>query len=892
MKIQKNKNKTLLSFFMIVILSVSVIMTAMPAVTAHTPPWTVKTYAYIEVTPSPIGVGQAAFVVFWLDWVPPGAGGSGGDRWRNLTVKVTGPDGGTQTLGPYISDDIGGGYASYTPQQVGTYTFTFNFPGQVVSMYGPTGQISVNPTYWDFVNDTYLPSSATTTLTVQQNPVVSPPNYPLPTGYWARPIEGQNTAWSSIASNYLYPFGAAYTFGSQRFQPDGIAPDSSHVMWTKPLQFGGIVGGDNTAIPSIAFYTGLSYESRFSRPIIIYGRLYYAQPLGNNAVGNGYVCVDLRTGQTLWTQNYTVNPSFGQLYDYESPNQHGVIPNGYLWATTTVSGVTTWMAYDAMTGLWLFNMTNVPSGTMYYDTDGSIDIYQLDAVHGWLAMWNSSADQNGPLVSISGTTTNSWQYRPIGKNANMSNAYTWNVTLPSTVPTNSVVRGVFPNDMVLLSTPTTPTGIGWGSMDYTVAAISLRPGSRGQLLWSKLYPAPAGNVTRQWGPSDPTARVFTLNDKETMQIVGYSMDNGNLLWGPVGDTRDYNYYPTVGMGSSGPAEFIAYGNIYIGGYGGEEFCYSVRNGSLLWKYNNTFSGTDTPWGNYPIFPAAIADGKIYLYSGEHSPNSPEYKGSMVRCVNATTGKEIWTLDGWAGVGGFADEGWPVADDSLVYLNTYDMQVYCLSKGPTQTTVDAPMTVIPQGQSVVIRGTVTDVSAGTKQTTQVSMFPNGVPAVSDASMSGWMQYVYMQKPMPMNAIGVPVTLTAFDPNNNTENIGTVTSDSSGQYGLIWTPPVPGYYRITATFAGSNSYYGSSAETSMGVSQAVAAAVPASPAVSPTAPPVITASPTVVPTITIAPTPSPVVIPPASSASTTTYIAIGAVVAIVVAVAAALILRRRK
>ena len=45
--------------------------------------------------------------------------------------------------------------------------------------------------------------------------------------------------------------------------------------------------------------------------------------------------------------------------------------------------------------------------------------------------------------------------------------------------------------------------------------------------------------------------------------------------------------------------------------------------------------------------------------------------------------------------------------------------------------------LASGQSVVIRGTVMDISAGTKQNEQASDFPNGVPVCSDASMSQWM-----------------------------------------------------------------------------------------------------------------------------------------------------------
>jgi hypothetical protein len=140
-----------------------------------------------------------------------------------------------------------------------------------------------------------------------------------------------------------------------------------------------------------------------------------------------------------------------------------------------------------------------------------------------------------------------------------------------------------------------------------------------------------------------------------------------------------------------------------------------------------------------------------------------------------------------------------------------------------------MTGVTAGNSMVIRGTVTDISAGTTQNEQAARFPHGVPAMSDESMSAWMEYVYMQKPIPANATGVTVSIDSIDPNGNFVHLGTATSDISGLYSLDWkTPDVPGKYTIIATFAGSNSYYGSYSETAAVVTEVPAA----SPAPTPT------------------------------------------------------------
>jgi len=182
MRILTNKSKVS-SVTLILVLTIAATWAALPTANAHTPPWEVRTYAYILVAPNPVGVGQTALVLFWLDNYPPTASGAGGDRWRNLEVEVTKPNGDKQTLGPFTSDPVGSCYTYYTPDQAGTYTFVFTFPGQVLSLTGPTGIPGRDSPY---INDTYLASSATTTLTVQQEPIPEPITYPLPTEYWTR----------------------------------------------------------------------------------------------------------------------------------------------------------------------------------------------------------------------------------------------------------------------------------------------------------------------------------------------------------------------------------------------------------------------------------------------------------------------------------------------------------------------------------------------------------------------------------------------------------------------------------------------------------------------------------------------------------------------------------
>ena len=310
-------------------------------------------------------------------------------------------------------------------------------------------------------------------------------------------------------------------------------------MWTRPIEFGGIVGG-TTEIPGVGYYSGGSYEGRFSDAVIMQGRLYFTQPLGHAPTGGGYICLDLRTGEEIWYQNNlgvntTAAPSMGQVFEYESLNQHGVV-GGVLWQVTG----TTWNAFDPFTGIWMYTLTNVPSGFEVYTDKGEIVRYVLNYPGRWLALWNNTADHQG-LQGGTGDDTNAYQWRPNGKTVNMSNAYSWNVTIPN-LPGNSApeIVKVIPGDLIFGMSSNVGLTNSWRTTPdpYTLWAISDKPETRGQLLWIKNYAAPSGNITRMLAaqPLDIVNRVFTMMDYETGVRYGYSLDTGNPIVGSSWNT--------------------------------------------------------------------------------------------------------------------------------------------------------------------------------------------------------------------------------------------------------------------------------------------------------------------------------------------------------------------
>ena len=233
--------------------------------------------------------------------------------------------------------------------------------------------------------------------------------------------------------------------------------------------------------------------------------------------------------------------------------------------------------------------------------------------------------------------------------------------------------------------------------------------------------------------------------------------------------------------------------------------------------NSTLAGFNTPYGDYPTFIQAVgSNGVIYLVTTEHTVIDPIYKGATAKAINATTGQEIWSISDYTSE--FTTMSYVIADGYTTFFNGYDGQVYNLGRGPSQTTVTAPNAGLDSGQNVIIRGTVTDISAGTQQTQLKANFPNGVPVSSDAGMGDFMGYVYQQQPLPTNFAGVTVAISVTDANGNNRVIGTATTDATGAYTLTWTPDIAGDYKVIANFAGTNGYWPSSATSSFNVMEA--------------------------------------------------------------------------
>jgi len=843
MQILKKKTKTS-TIALVLMLTFAATFVALPIVSAHDPPWEVPTWSYISLVPDVIGIGQQMVIVFWPNALPPTASGAYGDRWT-WNVEVTKPDGSIEMLGPYTSDPVGGGWALYTPDQVGTYTLVAIRDDHVITgepFVPGWGPYSFG---YDTVGDTYLgDASDPVILTVQEDPVEAWHESPLPTEYWERPINSMSREWYVLAGNWLA--GGAQVNGPTSKFAYGKAPESAHVLWATPFWAGGIMDErfGNTGFQT-AHYEGLNFDP----PIILDGKIYYnVQSLPKY----GWYCLDLYTGETLYFRNTTgpvVNVgggfdasgeievgklSFGQIYNYESPNQHGGMP--YLWSMHGPNP-DTWMMFDAFTGNYICSIENVPTGgsmfgmtfawgTQVYGKEGSILLYNIVNLapfgappDNYLQCWNTSrAIWYEPMWF----SNEYWMWRPVLNNTyDGNNGYSLNVSMPAVSGSIQTIRE---GEFVIGGTAGKNNGT--FIQEGNLWALSLEDGQEGTLLWNITFTPPEtivpdvaaggmfGGGMMSLSAVDPEDGVFLFYEGMRRKWWGFDLETGQQLWEGESEGQ-MNYY-----GLFCETE-IYQGELLSPGYSGEMIAYNITTGEVLWVYTARQEGFESPYGNYPIGISCIADGKIYLTSAEHSPTQPLWRGSRIRCVNATDGEEVWTINHWAlGPGQNTQgpaNGVQIADGRIVSLNAYDMQLYCYGKGPSATTVTAPDTGIPLGSSVTIRGTVTDQSPGAE----------GTPAIADEYMTEWMEYLYMQQAKPEDAKGVEVVLTTLDPNGNSYEIGKTTSSLSGVYGCAFEPPVPGLYKIIATFEDSKSYYNSYAETYINVEEAVSPAAPIEP-----------------------------------------------------------------
>jgi len=859
MEIQINKPKTA-STIVIVLMMASVILIAAPNVlTAKaaevgiagplpagvTPAVNTQTICSLSVRPRLVGVGQSVLVNAWLCPATQNV-----RNVRGYKFTFTKPDGTTTVFTTDSENATAAIWFDFPVDMVGVWKVIVEFPG---TYFNGTSNQATQSAY-------YQPStSQEETFTCQANYNPSWPAEALPSDYWTRPVDFSHRDWWPILGNYpatgydgttdpqwnaRYPDTTPQWSSQYGLIPWVQGPQSSHIVWKEVNNPAGIVGGQvgqegNTIASDLStspylcnlVYGGKGYRM-VSKPTLV--NTSWLMPTSPNT----WQCFDLRTGQVYWEQTgITQAPTF---IEYTVSTTTAAISAGAVTESLvylSISGNTTRLIkYNPNTGAATSNLsiTVTPSisGTTYY--------------------------RNGYVLSIQNLgTTSAPNYRLINWTTLGTSA-----TFASRVAGNtSYARSSLP------SVIDWSTGYGAAVSGLTVANVYIGVNVTGYNLWTgqtlwDTYIDQASLFSGSCTVADHGKVAFSLSrlGNSYGRYVAYDLATGNKAW--ESEIMPYPWSST-GFGAYGVAS--AYGLIYHPGYSGIT-AINWTNGKIAWNYHKyalaPFESPYTDENGTEVYSfnsgLRVADGMVYGYNCEHTTTFPRTRGWSTVAVNATTGEEIWSIamSGNAAFGNNPDigavaDGYMVEETALGYFVVY-------GKGKSTTTVTAPDVVMPQGNGIVIKGTVLDQSPAQPNT----------PCVSKDSMTLEMEYIHLQ--MPIGGIwnnetitGVPVSLTAIDENGTVFDLGQVTTN--GYYGTFekaWTPPAQGTYQIIASFAGTESYGSSSGATAIAVGPATQ------------------------------PIQFPTEAQPIDYTMTIVYAAIAIIVAVVIAVAVAVLLLRKK
>jgi len=813
--------------------TVTILTTSTPSNAQDT--MTAQTQTFLSVRPTTVGVGQEILINLWISPAP------GAQRqYKNLELIITKPNGATEKI-PGIDTYVADGtmWMTWVPDQVGDWIFKVNFPGQ----YFPAG-IYFNGDYYERMEDVPPPppgvnayggntpvnhatsvtapaeDSLPITVHVQEAMVPSWPEAPPPTDYWTRPVDEIHREWWPYVGSYpwfgpakddpmwniLYPNTNPTYNDAYGFVPWVTGPESAHIVWKRQYTFGGLLGGDQ-GLTSYLTGSGAVREPQ----IILAGRGYhsYTKVSENNPASQTYwQCYDIRTGEVFWERPLYAGETAPNLIEYpagtsevEGGQVNAVTPlllsisNGYMRKYNPLTGVMTAnVSIAPFTGIVIGNGAVTANNCIYYKNGYLLGVQDLGA--------NASTERYRLINWTTAGTSGNFTTRVVSNTTYARSALPNEFLIDWNVGIGCNIQSIRQGDIIIA---------------MNITGFNLDTGVQ---IWNRYVNAPQYSGSAQ--VSDHGKLAVVSSDG---RVLAFDLKTGNDAWQTIQLDEPWD---ATGFGSYSMAS--AYGQLYWMAMSGI-YAIDWNTGKINWKFEKDAPPFETPYVGregqtvYPFLCAGMcADGKIYVYSNEHTPDSPFFRGLPTVCIDVFTGKEVWSV-GIAGGSDLWRRNLQMAiADGYMTMGSRDGNMYVFGKGQSETTVSASQVPLTLGQKALITGTVLDLSPAQP----------GAPCVSKESVAAQMEQYHIGAPVggvfsgvmmsdgsygDVMMVGIPVSLDVIDPNGNYYNIGVVTSDGySGTFAFDgWTPKVAGLYTITATFMGDESYGSSFATTYLTVAE---------------------------------------------------------------------------
>jgi len=140
-----------------------------------------------------------------------------------------------------------------------------------------------------------------------------------------------------------------------------------------------------------------------------------------------------------------------------------------------------------------------------------------------------------------------------------------------------------------------------------------------------------------WATPTKGPMIFTGSYAEGMYFKGGSDDNTMYCFNATTGEVIWRYRPdTDGYFVTGSA--VAYGLVYSMNKDGYLYAFNMYTGEVVWKYKGP--NDSLMWPGMP----SVADGKIYVTTGEAAQYNKPQGTSEFSCIDAISGQKLWSFE--------------------------------------------------------------------------------------------------------------------------------------------------------------------------------------------------------------------------------------------------------